>query len=425
MHKRNILFISHIYPPVLTGGTQRVVKFSKSLKSAGHNVFLVTSKNYFPYDVSDEANIFRAHNLYNFLDNRRRQRVRQNNEVLIKSKNKYFLGLIKKYIYIFLCFPDEHFTFIWTAFFRAIKIITRNKIDYIFSTYPSVSNLIVGHYASLIFRKKHIVDLREPWLDVPDWIMRYDSNFIIRFRLLLENFLEKVIINNAHIVILNHRWMLSIYSKKYGNDHKYIVIPNGFDGELIDKVIKHHKEQKSNNINIIYSGSYYLKHQPDYLLAGINKAVLTKRDLNIKFSIFGSIDDTTKENISRYCNKFTAIHNYYVDKETIFHTILSSNLAVISVPPIKWGAHRIPGKIYEYKRLGVPILAIGGENSALEFMAREFNEKFICANATNEISDFIINFIKHRNGKGAAIDHGVIDEYDYTKITNKFVELFQ
>lgn len=423
MESKKILFISNIYLPQKNGGIQRICKFFEGLNKKPLETFLITTNDYCGVN-SNEKNVFRVHDLYQFLKTMKNEkRVKK----LIKKGGYDFFSIIKKYIFLFFCFPDEHFTFIFFAFFQAITIIKRNKPDYIVSTYPSVTNLVTGWIISLVFNKKHIVDLRETWLNTPDWSMKYKNTFAVRTRIKVENFLEGKIINNSHLVILNNKWMKDLYEKKYGNGHKYKVIPNGFDEDII-RIIKR-KKNSNEKIKIIYAGSYYLKHQPDYIFEGIKKATKKYPELknNIEFNIFGIIDEKTDDLIEKYSAYFSIKYFSYLKKEKIFQLIADSDLGIVTFPPIEWSIGKIPGKIYEYKKIGVNMLSIGEKNSALQHLSEELKEKFIYAKDVESIADYFIDFFKNtKNGNlvNSKDEDDIINEYDYDKIINRLRRLF-
>lgn len=424
MKNKKILFISNIYLPQKTGGTQRICKFFEGLNESPLETFLVTAKDYFNSSLR-EKNIFRVHDFFYYFKSARNKNERIKPE--IKKRNN-LISSIKKYIYLFFCSPDEHLTFIFFAFLKAFKVIRKNKIDYVISTYPSVSNLVVGWLISLVFRKKHVVDLRETWLNTPDWSMKYDSNFLIKTRIKIENLLERHIISQSYKVILNNKWMENLYEKKYGNGDKYIIIPNGFDGKIIENINKSKISDEHKNIKIIYTGSYYLKHQPDYIFKGIKRAIEKHPELRdkIKFNIFGNIDEVTRCLIKNYSDFYEIKYFSYLSKEDVFYRIVNSDLGIISFPPIEWSAGKIPGKIYEYKKIGIDMLIIGEKDSALQYLSEEFGEKFIYAKDMEGISDYIIEFSKGKERKKeiGKDTNNSIEEYDYLKIVEKLRSLF-
>ncbi|MDD4289814.1 MAG: hypothetical protein PHH83_00875 [Patescibacteria group bacterium] len=421
-NKKNILFISYIFPPQQSGGTQRISQFFNVLNQS-FNVFVITTKDSFT-KRSDPDNIFRVCDLLKYLKNILKKR---SNNYTLKDKQKtqsFFIDFIKKIIYLFVLFPDEYFLFIPFAIFRGIKILRKNKIDYIFSTYPPSSNLVIGWILSKLFNIRHVVDLREPWLDTPDWSMNYSSGFFVKLRIKIENFIEKIIIKDAYRVILNNRWMKYGYEKFYNINRGYNIIPNGFDESLINSINLNNiaLNDKNDVINIIYAGSYYSKHQPDYLFEAIHMTVKNNPNLVVSFTIFGEIDYITKKLIKKYKNFFSVKYLGYINKKDCLENIVKSDLSIIQFPYDKWSHFRIPGKIYECEKLNVHILVLGDKDGALEFLSRDFNNKFIEANDVYKISEYISNFKKVKHS--GVLKSGVIDAYNYNNLNKQFIKLF-
>ena len=300
MNKIRVLFISNIYEPQESGGTQRICQFFNALNSsAQHRVFLITTRHY-PHHTTSTEQIYREHDLYKLSKAKTKNKSDSDNTATPEKKSR---RLIKMIFYLIFCFPDESATFIPFGLYRAFILVCKHRMDYVFSTYPSASNLVIGWFISFVFGKKHIVDLREPWSDKPDWTMRYSKNILYLMRLRLEHYLESVILRNAHIVIMNHRWMSAEYKNLVSDESRLVVIPNGFDDKLIAKAAEFPGGKDSSDVlNLIYTGSYYLNHQPDFILQAIERMIEKEPRFKnkIKFSIYGSIDDKTRHLIEKY-----------------------------------------------------------------------------------------------------------------------------
>lgn len=417
-----MLFISNIFSPQQSGGTQRIVSFFNALNaSKDHEVFLVTTKCYLDPAMTKEQ-IYREHDLYKLWKART---IHVESSVTATSVSRFRMRL-KMLLYLIFCFPDESVTFIPFGLFRSLRLIRKHSISYVVSTYPSASNLIIGWIISSLFRKKHIVDLREPWLDKPDWTMKYSRNFLSNTRLTFENLIERMILRGAHRVIMNHRWMSEQYASLVRDSSVLVVIPNGFDEDLISTALKEsvHRSE-SDTMKLIYTGSYYLAHQPDFIFKAIARAIEKEHRLRdrIEFNIYGSIDNQTQILIDNYSDLFPIKYHSYVRRNTLFQQICKSDLGVITFPPNAWSVNMIPGKIYEYKKLRMQLLIIGAKDSALQALAQEWGNTFYPADDTEGIADFLLTHSAARAKLKVTEPTVNIDDYSYDRLNRRFLLL--
>ncbi len=385
----------------------------------------MTTKCYPDHTASTEI-IHREHDLYKLLKARAGKKESGKNAI---HRTNQFRRLIRMILYLAFCFPDESATFIPFGLYRSLTLMRKHRVDYVFSTYPSASNLVIGWIVSSVFRKKHVVDLREPWLDKPDWTMRYARNRLCLARLSLENVLEGLILRSAHKVIMNHRWMSRQYEGLVGEGSKLVVIPNGFDDDLVSKASRLPGNRRdSDTLNLIYTGSYYLDHQPDFILKAIARAIEKEQRLRgkIVFHLYGSIDNVTELLMERYSALFTIKYQSHIRRERVFRRMLESDLGVITFPPTQWSRGMIPSKIYEYKKLNIPLLVIGEKDSALQALAEEWGEPFYHAEDTEGIADFLIKFPNcARSRLSLSESSAAIDDYAYSQLTQRFLDLFK
>jgi len=223
--------------------------------------------------------------------------------------------------------------------------------------------------------------------------------------------------------------MIGPYKSLVGDASKLVVIPNGFDDHLMSKLNSSQSNRTSSDtLKLIYTGSYYLDHQPDFIFKAIQRAIEKDSRLvgKIVFNLYGSIDDRTKALIEKYSPVFTIHYHSYVERDLVFTKMLDSDLGVISFPPTRWSIDMIPSKVYEYKKLNIPLLIIGEKDSALQGLAAEWEESFYHAVDAESIADFLIAFsVSATRRRSASADNNTIDEYSYSRLRERFVNLFK
>lgn len=365
---RRVLIISYYAPPLGMGGVQRIVKFSKYLPYYGWKPIILTVKpiTYYAYDetllqdlkgipIYRSESLDPARLLYLFSKKR---------TISIKPSVRPLLN------YPFLL--DSKSLWIPFAYQMAKKIHRLYNPDVIFTTSPPFSTHLLGLLLKRRYGTPLISDLRDPFLNIRpptflhNWIQK---RFFHRLKALSDSF-----------IAVNKR-IAKIW------DIDALILENGFDPEDFET----EPSKKGLRFTIGYMGS----------LLGREGSLLTLikalREVKVVLKIVGRVDENLIKDISE-------IEYYgYLPHSKGIEVMKSCNMLWLTVEK-EWMASAVPGKLFEYMGMGLPILATVDEKSEVARYIREYR----CGIVAPPKRDRIIEAIKIiKEGKVKIVPKGI------------------
>ena len=191
------------------------------------------------------------------------------------------------------------------------------------------------------------------------------------------------------------------------------VIENGYDEEIFDQALRTYSEPKSTKykaINIVHSGILYPDHRdPNPLFRAIKelKENWRTRNLTVTFSLRGAgYDDYYHELINSYgiCEEVKLLSS--IDYVSSVRELLGSD-GLLLMQGASCNA-QIPAKIYEYFRVGKPILALVDSTGATaKTLSRAGISSVNFENNTEQLKQYIGEFCD-------AILNGTAERFTYT-----------
>jgi hypothetical protein len=362
--KKDILFIAYAYPPIKTIGVFRSYYVSKYSKPHFDNTFVISTTNYkyMPQEPlnTEGVQISRA---YTF-DYRTLLSLRQKKSVHLPEgfKKKYALKYILKLIYSFpfnVLFGEGGFLYILNAFFIGMRLIRKNNICIIYSSFSPYSDHIVANLLKFFYPNiQWVADFRDLHVEP-----HYDLVYWKRF----QHWCNKQILKKANLVTTVSDG-LAHHLKAY---HPHIhAFKNG-----IPPLQRHHNEmttppQYFSKFTVAYTGSMFGDERNPILFFEVIS------DL-IKRNIF------TKDNFQIiYAGKDTAIWHMWVEKFNLNDFFISKGMVSLAeAQDIQKQAHInllltsatkdwtgiMTGKIYEYLSARNPILVLIDGTQDIEY----------------------------------------------------------
>jgi len=333
---RRVLIISYYAPPLGMGGVQRVTKFSKYLPYYGWEPIILTVKpiTYYAYDESllqdlKGIPIYRSESL----DPAR----------LLYLFSKKRTGSIKPLVRPLLHYPfllDSKSLWIPFAYQMAKKIHRLYSPDIIFTTSPPLSVHLLGLLLKRRYRTPLILDLRDPFLNT-------------RPPTSLHNWIQKKTFyklrdSSDGFVVVNER-IAKIW------DIDALILENGFDPE--DFRIEPSK--RDDRFSIGYIGSLLGREES---LLGLKEAL---KETGVVLKIVGRVDKSLIKDI-----RGIEYYGYLPHSKGI--GVMKSCDALWLTVEKEWMASMVPGKLFEYMGIGLPILATVDEKSEIARYIREY-----------------------------------------------------
>lgn len=265
----------------------------------------------------------------------------------------------------FLAVPDRYWPWLFSAVPKASRLIAQGQVDVLYTTYP----MPTAHMIGLRVKAKHpnvpwVADFRDPWVE--------DSMPPLRRK--VEGYLEKLVIQRADRVICNTPAMRAWFIARYPGvtPDKFVTITNGYDepdfsGIEPDPIAK---------FEILYPGLISKGNRnPRPLLAGMRLALdrgwLDAADLQLTFLGSGPNGHAPEflQDLVRYdLQALTQVVEDRIPYRQALRRLAGADVLVVLSEPLgqgpeveaelRWSHLQVPAKVYEYLRLGRPILAL-------------------------------------------------------------------
>jgi len=240
--------IAYLFPPIGGGGVQRTVRFAKYLPRFGWTsaVLTVEEKKYksgwwktldpeLLQVLPSEISVYRTFSL----------------DWIFQGRPGKLLHYLSR---IFFTPDDQFITWLPFALKMGLKIISKEKIDVIYTTSYPYSNHLIGLLLRKITEKPWIADFRDPWTTNPNY------RPISRIHKSIDKYLESQIYKNCDFLLTStdgyRQELLNIFP--FVDQHKVHVITNGFDPDDFEGVKQNSSKQPEKCFTITYlAGSSY------------------------------------------------------------------------------------------------------------------------------------------------------------------------
>ncbi|MBQ4284430.1 MAG: glycosyltransferase, partial [Lachnospira sp.] len=437
--KKNVLFIARSFPPVGGSGVQRPVKFVKYMQNYGWNP-IVLSVGDTPYtyhtddsqlsDIPDNVNCIRVDEdlcCVAALTTEEKQHifdmhcgVIQNEELM----NKYLQESIASNKEIFV--PEVYTNWVVKVLDNIEEYVDMNSIDMVYTTMAPYSTAFLGYYIKEWYGIPWVADYRDPWtFNDYCWHVYLSKDDGIERE--YNKLLEKQFCRTADYIIAIGFVTADEICENTGIDHsKCIPITNGYDEA--DFVEYEHIE--TDKFVVTYNGIIWNSRPPYIFIQAVNELIddgkVDKCDVEIVFNGM-VVDDVKKELETRDVHKIIVYNGYLTHKASLRECMRTNALLLIG----SWepeGGYVYPGKLFEYLRMRVPIIALSVGGSAIEKVLDETGCGRNCEyNDVEAIKGYFFElYCDWKSGKKFEYvgDMDEIEKYSRIGLTKKLVEVF-
>lgn len=276
---------------------------------------------------------------------------------------KQMLG-VKGVYPAWLGIPDRYWPWFFSGRRRAAQAIRERQFDALYSTFP----VPTAHLIALSLKRRSgipwIADFRDPWVE--------DS--LPPFRRWLESKLERAVIESADRVICNTPAMHRFFVKRYSEvpESRFVTITNGYDEGDLSRIVP----EPASKFHILYPGTIDGENRnPRSLFAGLRRALdkgwLKAEDLIVTFLGCGSYAESAQ--FKADLGKHRLEPHVHIVKDRVPYREALAKMAGADVVVVlsehlggsdqgsqiqEWTTMQVPAKVYEYMRLGRPMLAL-------------------------------------------------------------------
>ena len=348
-----LLMLAYYFPPMNESGAQRPFRFTKYLCAYGVETRVVTASD------------------------RGQGAVMRNGETSGMGSEMYRQGwpnYLARAVQRVLPYNDQ-LKWVPHAFAASSRVLNEITLSSVFSTSPPVAT----HITALLLKRRYgmrwVADLRDPI-----WCNPFRPGRMAGF---WDRFVEQLIMKHADAVIGNT--LVSVEDLKKRNPRhafKVQLIWNGYDPEedLRARALEH-RECKY----ITHAGSIYGGRHPGELVASLSRLVaIGKIDPSrIKLRLIGHLDIeepwVKQYNFKAFLQEpwMDCINRVLPRAEATKAMAESDYLLLLDLND--HGARlQVPAKLFEYIRIGRPILAFTSPESPAEYILKRSGVPFVC-----------------------------------------------
>ncbi len=347
--KKVLIVAFHFPPQAESTGYLRSLKFCRYLPEYGWQPHVLTVHPR-AYDRQDSALLaqvpesVRVHRVF-ALDTRRHLSIRG------------------KYLHT-LALPDRWVSWCISGIPTGLQIIRKQKCDVIFSTFPIASAVLIGWALHRFSGKPWVADLRDSMTE-PDYPRDLRTWKSYRW-------LEQKTVDEAAQVIFTAKSAERMYLERYPSlpANRCALIPNGYDEEDFRNLVNVTTQRPGYPLRLVHMGLLYpIERDPRPFFKAVSQLRQEGKldSSRVRFEFRASGHDSAYEPLIRAAQIEDLIHllppiGY---REALKDCANADGLLLFQAACCN---HQIPAKIFEYLRIGRPILALTsreGDTAAL------------------------------------------------------------
>ncbi len=344
MGNRKVLMIAFHVPPFVGGSSvHRIMSFSRHLKKVGWDPLILTVK----------PRAYAAVNENNY-KNELSTEVKVSRTFAFDISRDF--SLYRRYPH-FLAIPDRWSSWWFSAIPEALRIIKREKPVIVWSTFPVATSHLIGATLKKVTGLPWVAEFRDP--------MYFESDDQYRLEKYSKKYLEALTVKKCDRVITVTDGAKELYLARYNvPEDKVTVIENGYDEESIRQAersyLKQVRRTDDGPLTILHSGGLYpSERDPVYLFKALrmlkDEGEISPR--RVRFVFRGCGDEDYFHRIARE-NKiedFVKIEPLIPYIDALAECFSVDALMVIQGQQFN---NQIPAKIYEYFRIGKPVVGL-------------------------------------------------------------------
>ncbi|MBL1212456.1 MAG: glycosyltransferase [Ignavibacteriae bacterium] len=279
----------------------------------------------------------------------------------ISNTNASFTQRLSLWIRMNLFIPDARIGWYFPAVKKASNFIKKNKIDLILTNGPPHSTHLIGKKLSKKFKIPLAAMFIDPWVD----ISYYKGHKRNKLTVLLDNYLERKVVEHSSKMFFVTKGLVKYYSKKYpAAANKSNLIYWGYN----EKDFEGLKRERSENYKVIvHAGNLYDHQNPEIFWQQLKEKISSGEKLRMRF--IGTQGPAVKQSIIKFGLENHTEYLGYLPYKEVLQEIINADYLMMCVAEER----HIPGKLFEYLRSGNPIIAFGDHSSEVEVILRESN----------------------------------------------------
>ena len=358
---KTVLIVVHDYPPIVSAGAERIVKFAQYLPAYGFQPLILTTGRYGERLTDAASQVYRAadlvHALFSGLRRRRAAGVAQEAQFRVATVgSQSLLGRVRDEFMV----PDTKLGWLLPAVRLGNRLIAQQRPALIFSTSPPETAHLVARQLARRYRLPWVADLRDGWLfEPPNPAVRQAA-----WRRSLEQRLEARVIVAAQAVIAATNPIAEDLRLRYaaaaGRIH---VITNGFDAAEFAGLQR--QRPKDGVFRLVYTGALASSRQGTSaaaFFAGLAQFVHARPATPLQVIVIGDVSPVEQAAAASHGLTDVVSFRPAVSRREAHQAQLDADGLLLITAPGQRSVATL--KLFDYIGAGVPILALAADNAA-------------------------------------------------------------
>lgn len=254
--------------------------------------------------------------------------------------------------------PDEFVAWAVVSLVPLLRLIRRERVDVIYSTYSPVSNHLLGAWLKRLTRLPWVSDYRDLWIDDCYYSRRG------RLRAALERRIQRRLLERADAVVSVTEGQADILARHVPSQpHKFFTIHNGVDLEDFDKAdcrsARWRLHGPEDRFVLTYTGLFSAFRAVGSVVEGLRRFAgwVRERASRFELRIVGSISKDLQATLIDAGIPLSATG--YLPHHEAIEQMAAADVLLLLTPSGPNSATYMTAKTYEYLASGRPILAVG------------------------------------------------------------------
>jgi hypothetical protein len=355
------LIVVHDYPPILSAGAERIVKFAQYLPEYGFEPLILTTGRYGGQADDAARGVERAGDLLDALFNGQRRRqaagVAQEAQFRVATVGSQSLpGRLRDQLLL----PDTKLGWLLPAVRLGNRLIAQRRPALIFSTSPPETAHLVAQQLARRHRLPWVSDLRDGWLfEPPNPAVRQAA-----WRRGLEQRLEASVITTAQAVVTATGPIAEDLRSRYPAAASRVqVISNGFDAAEFAGL---QRQQPADGVfRLVYTGALSSSRQgtsAEAFFAGLAQFVQAAPHVALQVLVVGDTSPAEQASAARHGLAGLVEFRPAVSRRAAHQAQLDADALLLITAPGQRSVATL--KLFDYIGAGIPILALAADNAA-------------------------------------------------------------
>ncbi len=353
--ERRVLLVGYFFPPLGGGGMLRALKLAKYLPAAGWEPEVLTADDS-RYHLRDEAALGEVDCPVHRAPARRYPSAARllrvgGGSTVAKAAGSGWRGRLRTLLARLGNLPDQQVGWSRTARSLGLKLARQGRYSTVWTTSPPVSGHLVGLALKRELGLKWVADLRDSWTLGPFFDPATPLHRLLQRRL------ERAVVEAADALVCATPRMAEIYRRFFPDSAgKITVITNGYDEADFAglDVLSPHP-----GTAIGHAGTFYGARRPDAFLAALETVADERPEAGLRFLEIGTSGLEAEDALGRFARRRPELitRRGNLPHRRTLEELARCRLLLVVVGNQPGAQTVLTGKLFEYLRLGRPILA--------------------------------------------------------------------